>query len=130
MITFCLKSLGLSEENRGQKIQIKMIKLDSDGKNLDSDDLNSLLNSMLKENDDIKEFERLTDSYNYVYDSNADLELAEDQEEASQTEMNDFLLKKSERTFITSDNVNVELWEKNAQKREKEDDESENLIMY
>lgn len=130
MIIFCIKSLGLSEENRGQKIQIKIIKLDSDGKNLDSDDLNSLLNSMFRENDDIKKFERMTDSYNYVYDSNADLELVEDQEEASPTEMNDFLLKKNEHTFITSDNVNVEVWEKNAEKREKEDDEAETLIIY
>lgn len=125
---FLLKSIG--EENKGQKIQIKIIKLDSDGKNFDSDDLNSLLNSMLKENDDIKKFERLTDSYNYVYDPSKDLDMEEDKGEASQTEMNDFLLSKNEHTFITSDNVNVEVWEKNREKREKLDDEQDDLIIY
>lgn len=57
----------LEEQDGTKNYKIKVIKLDPKNPNIDSDDLASMLSSMMKESSDSKNIERITSNYNYVY---------------------------------------------------------------
>lgn len=105
---------------KGQKVKIKIIKIDSKGKNVDSDDLNSIFSSLLKENSEIKKYEKLDTNYNYIYDSSKDIEEDEEVSYAS-----DSTIEKN--TFITTEHINVEHW---LNQNKNDEEETEQLIKY
>jgi hypothetical protein len=85
-----------------------------------------MLNSMLKEKDEIDKFQTLTDNYNYVYDSNKELE----EEDADVG-----LLSTKNTNTIIIDNMEIqqEQWDTYKKQKDKkggEEEDKDNLIIF
>ena len=58
----------LEQIDEGDQVKIKILQLDG-VEITDEKDINAIMTSLLKENENLKTFDRLEDNYNYIYDA-------------------------------------------------------------
>lgn len=58
----------LEQIDEGDQVKIKILQLDG-VEITDEKDINDIMTSLLKENENLKTFDRLEDNYNYIYDA-------------------------------------------------------------
>lgn len=120
----------LQDEFEGQEkknYKIKVIKLDPNNPNLDSDDFSTLLSSLMKDSADSKNIERIKSNYNYVYDKAQD---ATDFEDNTQIEVQQ-KISSNKNDNVKVEHIDLANWlnSKESSQNSAEDD-ADSLIIY
>ncbi len=115
LITKSSENLDLSN------MKIKIVKIDSNSKDIEKDDFNSIISSILTDNPDRKKVERMNANYNFLHDEQREFDYITKQD-------HDFNKEKDE--IIDKNYIFQHVSVKDFLDKRKKKDESDNLIVF